>query len=79
MDQKKVTIEKIEYMSSDRAGNPRFRVYTDGGVFTTISGGAVALGIQNQEFQGEVILTLEKGEIVGVSSVDGKHFTGRQQ
>lgn len=78
VEKKRVTIEKVEYMSSNKDGNPRFRVHTDRGVWLTTPGGAVAHGIENSEYRGEVVLTLDEGEIVGVSTVDGTQFTGRQ-
>jgi hypothetical protein len=78
VERKQVTIEKVEYMSSNKDGNPRFRVHTDQGPWLTTPGGAVAHGIENSEYQGEVVLVLDGGEIVGISTVDGAHFTGRQ-
>lgn len=77
-ERKQVTVDKVEYMSSNGDGNPRFRVHTDQGTWLTTPGGAVAHGIENSEYQGEVVLVLDKGEIVGISTVNGEHFIGRQ-
>ncbi|MFZ2528248.1 MAG: hypothetical protein WAX14_11430 [Rhodococcus sp. (in: high G+C Gram-positive bacteria)] len=78
VERKNVTIREVEYMSSNKDGNPRFRVHTDEGTWLTTPGGAVASGIENSEYRGEAVLVLDNGEIVGVATVDGKYLSGRQ-
>lgn len=74
----KTTITAVTRGASTRDGNPRYTVNTTDGTWKTVKDGAIGYGIANSEFQGEVILTIDKNEIVGVSTVDGQHFTGRQ-
>lgn len=78
VERKTVTITKVEYIGSNTDANPRYRVTTNQGSWLTASGGSVAYGIQNSEYQGEVIITLDGEDLVGVSTLDGAHFTGRQ-
>lgn len=78
VERKTVTITDVQYMSSNGDANPRHRVITDQGTWPTAPGGQVGYGITNSEFRGEVILTIDGGDIVGVSTVDGSSFTGRQ-
>ncbi|MBM4574772.1 hypothetical protein GS896_27330 [Rhodococcus hoagii] len=78
VERKQVVIRNVEYISSSKNGNPRFRVHAEQGSWTTAPDAAVARGIENSEYRGEVILTLDGGSIVGVSTVDGTHFAGRQ-
>lgn len=78
VERKTVTITDVEHMSSNGDANPRYRVTTNEGTWPTTPGGQVAYGIANSEYRGEVILTIEGGNIVGVSTVDGSSFTGRQ-
>lgn len=78
VEQHQVSIESIEYMSSNKDGNPRFRVRTDRGTWLTTPGGAVAYALDNSEYrQHRVVLAIENGEIVGISTVDGTHHAGR--
>lgn len=72
------TIMETTRERSDSNGNPRFTVNTAHGVWKTVAGGQVAMGITNSEYQGDVVLTMERNQIVGVATLDGKHFTGRQ-
>lgn len=72
------TITGVTRRTSSSDGNPRYTVNTTAGTWTTVKDGSVAYGITNSEYQGEVILTLDKEEIIGVSTVDGQYFTGRQ-
>lgn len=72
------TITAVTRGASSKDGNPRYTVNTTDGTWETVKDGAVSYGITNSEFQGEVILTIDKNEIVGVSTVDGLHLTGRQ-
>nr|WP_296774201.1 hypothetical protein [Rhodococcus sp. (in: high G+C Gram-positive bacteria)] len=78
VERKTVTITDVQYMSSNGDGSPRHRVITNQGTWPTTPGGQVGYGITNSEFRGEVILTIDGGDIVGVSTVDGSSFTGRQ-
>ena len=73
-----VTIVGVQYMSSNKDGNPRFRVTTNQGTWTTAPGASVGRAIENSEYQGEVIVTIDGGNIVGVSTVDGTITAGRQ-
>ncbi len=65
--------------TSSKNNNPRYTVNTTDGTWKTVQDGQVGYGITNSEYSGEVILTIDKDEIVGVSTVDGKYFTGRQK
>ena len=65
--------------ASSKNNNPRYTVNTTDGTWKTGQDGQVGYGISNSEYAGEVILTLDKDEIVGVSTVDGRYFTGRQK
>ena len=72
------TITSVTRGNNSTDGNPRYTVNTTDGTWKTVQDGSVAYGISNSEYHGEVILTIDKNEIVGVSTVDGKYFTGRQ-
>lgn len=72
------TIQVVQRDANTRAGNPQYTVITDVGVFKTAPDGAVAYGVGNSEYQGEVKLTLSGKQIVGVSTLDGASFIGRQ-
>jgi hypothetical protein len=65
--------------TNSKDGNPRYTVFTSDGTWRTAEDGQVGYGITNSEYAGEVILTLDKNQIVGVSTVDGEYFTGRQK
>lgn len=77
VERKTVTVTDVQYMSSGE-GNPRYRVITNQGTWPTAPGAQVGYGITNSEYRGEVILTIDDGNIVGVSTVDGSAFSGRQ-
>lgn len=72
------TITSVTRGNNSKDANPRYTVNTTDGTWKTVQDGQVAYGISNSEYHGEVILTIDKNEIVGVSTVDGKYFTGRQ-
>ena len=78
VERKQVTIQKVEYTSSNKDANPQFRVETDRGTWLTEPGASVARAIENSEYQGEVILTIRDGNIVGVCTLDGLTFAGVQ-
>lgn len=73
------TIIGMTRAASSKDGNPRYTVNTSDGTWKTVQDGQVGHGIANAEYSGELILTIDKNEIVGVSTVDGEHFTGRQK
>lgn len=73
------TIIGITAGTSTKDGNPRYTVNTTDGTWKTAEDGQVGYGITNSEYAGEVILTIDKNVIVGVSTVDGEYFTGRQK
>jgi hypothetical protein len=66
-----------ERLPSSKAANPRYTVTTDKGSWPTVIDGAVGYGISNPEYRDEVTLTIERGQIIGVCTLDGKHSTGR--
>ncbi|MEB3023044.1 MULTISPECIES: hypothetical protein [Mycolicibacter] len=72
------TITGTTRTGADKDGNPSYTVSTTDGTWRTAPGSQVGFGITNSEFQGEVILTIDNDLIVGVSTPDGEHFTGRQ-
>lgn len=73
------TIIGMTRAASSKGGNPRYTVNTSDGTWKTVQDGQVGHSIANSEYSGEVILTIDKNEIVGVSTVDGEHCTGRQK
>lgn len=80
LERKQVTVETVERLpSTNKDGNPRYRVHTDRGTWLTTPGGSVAYGIENSEYQGDVVLVLDGDEIVGVSTIDGAIASGRQE
>ncbi len=72
------TVRVVQRGNNTRSGNPQYTVTTDAGVFKTVPDGAVAYGISNSEYQGEVKLTLDGAHIVGVSTLDATSFVGQQ-
>ncbi|WP_420879156.1 hypothetical protein [Rhodococcus sp. (in: high G+C Gram-positive bacteria)] len=79
VEHKRVTVRTVEPTSSAKNSSLRYRVHADQGSWLTAPGGAVAYGIANSEYRGDVFLVLDGGEIVGASTVDGAHHTGRQR
>lgn len=57
-------------------GNLNVVVHTKSGTYRTGVDSQVAYGIENSEYLGEVILTIDDGRIVGVQTLDGKYHTG---
>lgn len=78
-ERRAVKIETVEYRSSSKNGNPRFRVNTDKGSWLTAPDASVANSIQNEEYHGDVILVIDGDDVVGISTIDGAHFSGRQE
>ncbi len=74
----RTTITSTDFYRTNKDGNPQFTVHTTAGSWKTVDGGSVGYGIENAEFQGEVILTIDRDKVVGVSTVDGERFAGRQ-
>lgn len=73
------TITAVTRGSSSKSGNPRWNVITTDGAWMTVADGAVGYGIGNSEYRGAAVVTIDNIQIVGVSTVDGQQFTGRQQ
>lgn len=75
----RTTITATTRTGSDKDGNPRYTVQTTDGTWKTVAGVAVAYGIENSEFRGEVLLTIDDRFIVGASTINGSSLSGRQE
>lgn len=57
-------------MASSRNGNPRFMVtFDDGTAYPTGVDASCAYGIENREYDGDVQVLIERGNIVGIDVI----------
>ena len=64
------TILGLTRLRNSACGNPRFQVTTTAGVWPTAVDTSCAYSIGNAEYRrSEVVLTLEQGNIIGVTAV----------
>lgn len=80
---KNAVVLNVEYASTNKDGNPTFRIVTDEGLYKTVDGGAIGYGITNHTaprfpddyiIGAEVTLVLTKAGRVAHIERDGKHL-----